>query len=228
MSEVCTDRRTASLHRALLTPGCSPPGCFQHPVDIRGELPPCSCSAGTQLELPQPHLVHVVLLTAVQVQGSDVVLHVTVEHSFPELDVGPHHVLLHTAVGKLRDAWAQFLRKQKMNRRVLSERSSCASLSSPHHPCSLLLLGKAACPWACRRDTSTAAPPGSPSKHFPGLLSTYPGPRRASCYRCFLGGRILTIIAMCCSELWWSPHPRRHLRDVQTQHEGTQFCDGTW
>lgn len=134
-------------------------------------------AAPTQLLCRNPaapaHLICVVLLTAVQVQGSDVVLHITVEHSFPELDVGPHHVLLHTAVGKLRDAWAQFLRKQKRDRRVLSECSPCASLSSADHSCSLLLLGRAARPWTRRRDTSTTVPPRSPCKHFSGLLSTY-------------------------------------------------------
>lgn len=41
-----------------------------------------------------------------QIQGSDVVLDITVEHGLPELHVRPHHVLLHTAVGKLGDARA--------------------------------------------------------------------------------------------------------------------------
>lgn len=37
------------------------------------------------------------------------VLDVTVEHGLPELHVGPHHVLLDTAVGKLGDTCSQFL-----------------------------------------------------------------------------------------------------------------------
>lgn len=51
----------------------------------------------------------VLMLLRLQVQSSDVVLDVAVEHGLPELHGGPHHVLLYAAVGKLSDACAQFL-----------------------------------------------------------------------------------------------------------------------
>lgn len=44
-----------------------------------------------------------------QIQSSDMILHVAVKHGLPKLHVGPHHVLLHTAVGKLSDASTKFL-----------------------------------------------------------------------------------------------------------------------
>lgn len=155
MSEVCMDRRPASLHHA------APRAASKHrlqslirpyPVDLGGLLP-CSCSDTTLT--PPAHLLRVVLLVAVQVQGSDVVLHIAVEHRLPELDVGPHHVLLHTAVGKLRDARAQFLRKQKTE--AACRHGLRASLSSPANPFSRL------CPWAGRRAAWIRAPPSIPS-----------------------------------------------------------------
>lgn len=52
-------------------------------------------------------LLHSIL--CFQVQSSDVVLDVTVEHGLPELHSGPNHMLLHAAVGKLSNAGSQFL-----------------------------------------------------------------------------------------------------------------------
>lgn len=184
MSEVCMDRRPASLHPADPRAASSsrlPSLVRPHqPVDLGGLLP-CGCSAGSPT--PPPHLLRVVLLVAVQVQGSDVVLHIAVEHRLPELDVGPHHVLLHTAVGKLRDARAQFLRTQKTE--AACRHSLRASLSSPANPFSRL------CPWAGRRAAWIRAPPSIPCKLL-DLLSADPGPNRdefwkAESIRCWDG-----------------------------------------
>lgn len=67
----------------------------------------------------QTHIVVLLLLLRLQVQSSDVVLDITVEHRLPELHGGPHHVLLYTAVSKLSNASAQFLSDQEKKKEVL-------------------------------------------------------------------------------------------------------------
>lgn len=52
---------------------------------------------------------YISVLFVLQVEGPDVFLNITVKHGLPELHVGPHHVLLNTAVGELSDASAKFL-----------------------------------------------------------------------------------------------------------------------
>lgn len=53
-----------------------------------------------------------------QIQSSDMILHVAVKHGLPKLHVGPHHVLLHTAVGKLSDASTKFLQHTHTHTRL--------------------------------------------------------------------------------------------------------------
>lgn len=66
-------------------------------------------SSGHSGNISSAYRVLLVSLLCLQVQGSDVVLDVAIEHGLPELHGGPHHVLLHAAVGELSDACAQFL-----------------------------------------------------------------------------------------------------------------------
>lgn len=65
----------------------------------------------------------VLFLTAFQVESPDVILHITIEHGLPKLDVGPYKMFLHTAVGKLGDPRAEFLGKQK--RKCIRRSGSC-------------------------------------------------------------------------------------------------------